>query len=442
MTQDQEAPVLTTEPRERSRPLSEYGLADFYASADEGTDPFDILEPFAEWWQYALERGWYMYGMPMKSAPASRVVVHSPNKAQATTNLINFASYNYLGLSYRPEVIDATTKAMGRYGLGSESAPLLAGMSDLHELLASDLADFMARESVLLLPTGYGANLGAIAGLMRPGDTIVADQLAHASIVDGIRLAGIRPRFFRHNDADDLERKLRRSTGRKLVVAEGVYSMEGDIGALNDIVSVCRRHGARILVDEAHSVFVYGNNGRGVAEHLGVYEEVDIVVGTTSKTLGGIGGFVAGPLNLIKYLRLYARTHMFSGALPPAVVAGLIEALAIVRNEPQLRARLWRNVALMRQRLHEGGVDTGRSTSQVIPIMIRDDDIVPVTIAEELFDAGVYIHPILYPAVARNQSRLRMSVTAGHSEEEIEEGARLVISVLDKYGKCSRAIMN
>ena len=164
----------------------------------------------------------------------------------------------------------------------------------------------------------------------------------------------VRPRFFRHNDADDLERKLRNSKGRKLVVAEGVYSMEGDIGALDDIVHACRRHGARLLVDEAHSVFVYGPHGRGVAEHLGVYEDVDIVVGTMSKTLGGIGGFIAGSRDLVNYLRFYARTHMFSGGLPPAVVAGLIEALAIVRNEPQIRRRLWNNVALMREGLQVG----------------------------------------------------------------------------------------
>ena len=244
----------------------------------------------------------------------------------------------------------------------------------------------------------------------------------------------VGPRFFRHNDADDLERKLRNSKGRKLVVAEGVYSMEGDIGALDDIVLACRRHGARLLVDEAHSVFVYGPHGRGVAEHLGVYEDVDIVVGTMSKTLGGIGGFIAGSRDLVNYLRFYARTHIFSGGLPPAVVAGLIEALAIVRNEPQIRRRLWNNVALMREGLQEGGVDTGRSTSQVISIMIRDDA-VALEIAEELFDRGVYIHPIFYPAVAKNQSRLRMSITAGHSEAEIEEGARIVISVLDKYCK-------
>ena len=294
----------------------------------------------------------------------------------------------------------------------------------------------MGRSAVLLFPTGYSANIGIIDGLMRSSDTILADQLAHASIVDGVRLTGIRPRFFRHNDAADLERKFARSRGRKLVAVEGVYSMEGDIGALNDIVDVCRRHGARIFIDEAHSCFLYGANGRGVAEHLGVSEDIDIVMGTTSKALGGLGGFVSGSCELIDYLRFYARPHMFSGGLPPAIGGGLIQALAIVRDEPQLRAKLWSNVALMRERLREAGVDTGRSTSQVIPIMIRGEEANRIAIAEELFERGVYIHPVFFPAVAKNQARLRMAISAGHSEAEIEEGAQTMIAVLKKHGKC------
>ena len=433
MTQHLQTPARTAEADARPRPLSECSLTDFYSASGEGHDPFELLAPFQTWWQDAFERGWHVCRRTLKSAPKARITVQSRNKT--VTNRINFSSYNYLGLSYRAEVIDAAVCALNCYGLGSAGVPLLGGGTNLHEQLASDLAAFMGRPATLLFPTGYSANVGIIAGLMRPGDTILADELAHASIVDGIRLAGIRPRFFRHNDVTDLERKLGKSKGKKLVIVEGVYSMEGDIGALNDIADACRTHGARTLIDEAHSVFLYGANGRGVAEHLGVSGKMDIVMGTTSKALGGIGGFVTGSRELVDYLRFYARPHMFSGALPPAIVAGLARALAIVRGEPQLRAKLWSNVALMRERLREGGVDTGRSTSQVIPIMIRDDAS-SITIAEELFDQGVFIHPILYPAVAKNQSRLRMAISAGHSKAEIEEGARLVISVLGKHGKC------
>ena len=433
MTDSRQAAFPNAGHERRTRPLSEYSLTDFYSG--DGDDPFEMVGPFGEWWEDALKRGYYLYGMPLTSAPATRVAVHNPRRARIADNLINFASYNYLGLSYRPEVIDAAASAVKRYGIGAGGVPLLSGTADLHEQLANDLAAFLGQPAALLFSSGYSANLGIIDGLMRPGDTILADQIAHASLVDGIRLTGIRPRFFRHNDPHDLERKLARSKGKKLVVVEGVYSMDGDAAPLNEIVNVSRRHGGRVLIDEAHSAFLYGRNGRGMAEHLGVHEDMDIIMGTTSKTLGGIGGYVTGSHDLIHYLRAYARSRIFSGGLPPAIVAGLIESLHIVRNEPQLRATLSHNTTLMKQRLNEDGVDTGNSTSQVIPIMIRDEA-KTFAITQELFDQGVYICPINYPAVAKNKTRLRMTISAAHSEAEIEEGARIVISVLRNHGLC------
>lgn len=418
------------------RPFREYSHKDFYSTTAD--DLFENLKPFGIWWDHCLEWGaYYHHEMPMLSAPDSRVSIQHPRRNRPSNNLINFASYNYLGLSYREEVIDAAVSAMRRYGLGSMGSPKLSGMMDVHRQLESDIARFMGQPAALLFPTGYGANLGVIAGLMRPEDTIVADQLAHASILDGARLAGIRPRFFRHNDATDLDRKLDKSTGRTLVVVEGVYSMEGDIGALNGIVDACGCHGARILIDEAHSAFLYGQNGRGVAEYLGVYENMDIIMGTTSESLGGSGGFITGSHDLIEYLRGYATPWIFSGGLPPAIAAGLIKSLEIVRTEPNLRAKLWTNTAHMQELLQEGGVDIGSSTSQVISIMIGHDwEIYPI--ADELFEQGVYISPIRYPAVAESRSRFRMAISAGHTESDIEHGAQIVISVLGKYGKLRR----
>lgn len=414
------------------RPFEEYWFKDFHSI--EGLDCFDILKPYGIWCEYFHERTLGHYGMVMESAPKPRVAIRHARKTRRAENVINFSSYNYLGLSCRPEIIDASVIALKSYGLGSMGSPRLCGTMDVHRQLATDLARFMDREEVLLFPTGYAANLGLISGLMRPGDVIVADQLAHASMVDGARLAGIRPRFFRHNDAADLDQKLKNSNGKKLVLVEGVYSMEGDTGALNDIVDVCRRHGARILIDEAHSAFLYGPNGRGVADELGVHEDMDIVMGTTSKSLGGSGGYIAGSHELIEYLRGYATPWIFSGGLPPAVSAGLLKALEIVRTEPQLRDKLWSNTALMRKLLQEGGVDLGCSTSQVVSIMIHDDwTIYPI--ADELFERGVYINALRYPAVAENRSRFRMAISAAHGRDEIEEGARIIISVLGKYGK-------
>jgi 7-keto-8-aminopelargonate synthetase-like enzyme len=271
--------------------------------------------------------------------------------------------------------------------------------------------------------------VGVIAGLMRSGDLIVADQYAHASIVDGMILSKAKSRFFRHNRADDLDRKLSGFDGKKLVIVEGVYSMDGDISPLPEIVEVCRRHNARLLIDEAHSTFVFGPNGRGVAEHFGLDDEVDIHIGTFSKSLGGQGGFVAGSQGLIDYLRGFSRSRFFSCALAPTVVAGISRALELAEAHPELRTQLWGNVAYMQGLLRDAGVDIGESESQVIPIMVRNDAKV-FDLGEELLRAGVFINPVKYPAVGKHKSRFRMSISAAHTREDLEKGSEIIIDVL------------
>jgi 8-amino-7-oxononanoate synthase len=319
--------------------------------------------------------------------------------------------------------------------LGASGSPILSGTLDLHVEFASKLAAFKQKEAVLLFPTGYSANLGVIAGLMRPGDMVFADQFAHASIVDGIILSKAKPRFFRHNDANDLEKKLKAFDGRKLVIVEGVYSMDGDLANLPEIVEVCKRHNARIMIDEAHSTFLFGEHGRGLAEKMGVEDDIDIHFGTFSKSLGGIGGFVAGSHKLINYLKAFARSQFFSCALPPAVMAGLIKGLDIAIAEPQLRTKLWSNVDTMQKLLRGAKVDIGNSESQVIPVMIRDDKKV-FPIVEEMLHAGVYLHPIRYPAVGKHRSRLRISISAAHTEQDLERGAKIIHQVLSRNGLC------
>ena len=416
------------------RRLSDYDYTNFYFGA--GTDPFAILEPYGEWWKDAeFAGGYYLYGLPMGSAPATRVSIGDTKARETLDDLINFASYNYLGLSYREEVIEAICDAVRKYGAGASGSPILSGTMDLHKRLAREMAAFKGKEAALIFPTGYSANVGLISGLMRPGDLIVADKLAHASVVDGMILSKATSRFFKHNNAADLDRKLRGFNGKKLVIVEGVYSMDGDIADLPEIVPVCREHGARLLIDEAHSTFVYGHGGRGVAEHFGLDDEVDIHLGTFSKSLGGLGGFVAGSAELIQYLRGFARSRVFSCALPPGVVAGLLKALEIARDEPELRERLWRNARYMHGLLAEAGVDVGDSESQVISIMIRDDAGI-FQIAEDLLHEGVYINPIRYPAVGKHKSRFRMSISASHTRAELKEGAEIIVSILKKHGKC------
>ncbi len=409
----------------------DYDYTNFYFGS--GTDPFALLEPFDEWWREARPAGYYQFELPILSAPATRVDVRDTLTGDVRKGLVNFASYNYLGLSYRPEVKQAIKEAVDIFGGGSSGSPILSGTTDLHDRLSIEIARFKKKEAALIFPTGFSANIGTIAGLMRSGDLIVADQWSHASIVDGMILSKAKSRFFRHNQPEDLERKLAGFEGKKLVVVEGVYSMDGDVARLPEILEVAKRHGARILVDEAHSAFIYGEHGRGVVEHFGVEDEVDIHIGTFSKSLGGQGGYVAGSRKLIQYLRGFSRSRFFSCALAPTVVAGLLKALEISENEPELRHQLWANVRIMQGLLARAGVDFAESTSQVIPIMIRNDSLI-LRLGEQLLREGVFINPVKYPAVPKHKSRFRMSISAAHTREDLEEGAEIITRVLGGSG--------
>jgi glycine C-acetyltransferase len=413
----------------KSRTLDYDYSSFFYSSSD---DLFTILEPYTEWYDQAQLRGYYLYAQPMFSQPATRIELEEKLE-QRHLELLNLSSYNYLGLSYRPEVVAAAKRALDRYGLGAAGSPVLSGTMNVHIELERALARFKRKPAVMLFPTGYSANLGLIQGMMRPGDLIVADQNVHASIVDGAILSKADVRFFKHNRPDDLEKKLNGRAGKKLVVVEGVYSMDGDVCPLPDVVEIAKRHDARILIDEAHSTFIYGDRGRGVAEHFGLEDEIDIHVGTLSKALGGQGGFVAGSQSLYKYLEGFARSRLFSCALSPVVAAGVLESLRIAEREPELRQKLWTNVAHIRQKLQEHGVDVGESTSQVIPVMIRNDRRI-FEIAHKLQRAGLYLQPIVYPAVAKHRSRFRISVSAGHTFDQLDHGVAILTRVLREEG--------
>ena len=411
----------------------DYDYTNFYFGA--GDDAFALLQPFDDWWREARSSGYYLYELPIHSRPGTRIDVEDTKTGELRKGLVNFASYNYLGLSYRPEVIQAIKDAADHYGGGSSGSPILSGTTEIHQKLAQEVAAFKGKEAAMIFPSGYSANVGTIGGLMRSGDLIVADQYAHASVVDGMILSKAKSRFFRHNRVDDLERKIKGFNGKKLVIVEGVYSMDGDVPSLGDILEVCRRHGARLMIDEAHSAFVYGETGKGVVEDQGFDAEVDIHLGTFSKSLGGQGGYTAGTAQLINYLRGFSRSRFFSCALSPVVVAGVRKALELATNEPELRQKLWENVAYMQKLLADAQIPIGDSTSQVIPIMVRDDARI-FQIGEEIFREGVFINPVQYPAVGKHKSRFRMSISAAHSKEELEEGAAVIIRVLRRHGIC------
>jgi len=412
--------------------FSDYDYSNFYYGS--GDDPLNLLGPFGEWYQEAVPNGYYLYSEPVSSAPTTRVRVKN-RKTGVIQDLINLASYNYLGISYRDEVKEAAIEATRKYGLGASGSPILSGTFDIHNELAEAVAAFKDKEASIIFPTGYSANIGFISSIMRAGDHILLDQYSHASIVDGAILAKSNTVFFRHNNPMDLERKLGRVKGKKLVVVEGVYSMDGDVCALPEIVEVCKRHGARILIDEAHSTFLFGPNGRGVAEHFGLDKEVDFHLGTFSKSLGGQGGFVCGTRALIDYVNGFGRSRFFSCNLAPNLAAGLLAGVRIVEQEPELRAKLWSNVAFLRRRFVEEGIDIGKSTSQVMPVMVNNDSKV-FAIAEKVQDGGLFLQPVTYPAVPKHKSRLRISVSAAHSEDELEQAVQIIARVLREAGVC------
>src|SRR5512144_1871705 len=404
--------------------FSEYDYSNFYHGA--GDDPLNLLRPYADWYADARPNGYYLYSEALGSAPTTHVRVKNGQTGQ-WLDLLNLASYNYLGISYRPEVKQAAIEALQRYGLGASGSPILSGTFDVHEEFARELARFKDKEACILFPTGYSANVGFISALMRPGDSILLDQYSHASIVDGAILAKSKTVFFRHNNPLDLERKMANVKGKKLVVVEGVYSMDGDICTLPEILEVTKRHGARILIDEAHSTFLFGPNGRGVAEHFGLDKEVDFHLGTFSKSLGGQGGFVCGSQALVDYVNAFGRSRFFSCNLAPSLAAGLIAGLRIVEDEPQLRAKLWSNVAYLRRRFAEEGIDIGKSTSQVMPVLVNNDAKV-FSVAEKIQDRGIYLQPVTYPAVPKHRSRLRISISAAHTEDDLEEAVGVIAS--------------
>ncbi|MBK7338800.1 MAG: aminotransferase class I/II-fold pyridoxal phosphate-dependent enzyme [Saprospirales bacterium] len=409
-------------------PFTNYDFSNFYFGS--GDDPFDIIHTYNRWWEKAYKGGYHIYREPFTSGPGTTVSIRT-NMGKDRHDLLTLSSYNYLGMAGSPVVKEAAIKALEKYGLGASGGPNLSGMFDIHRELEAAIAAFKQKEACTTFNSGYAANIGIISGIMRSGDTIFLDQFSHASIIDGAILSKAKTVFFRHNNAADLERKIAGVGGRKLVVVEGVYSMDGDFCNLPEILEVAKKHGARTMIDEAHSAFVCGENGRGVVEHFGLEDEVDIHMGTFSKALGGIGGYVCCDEGLIQYLEAFARSRFFSCTLPPAVSAGVLASLRHIEAHPELRWQLWKNVAYLQKRLREEGVDIGNSVSQVMPVMVYEDASV-FGIAQELRENGIFLQPVTYPAVSKGKARLRLSVSAAHTTEQLEYAAQTISSILKK----------
>lgn len=339
--------------------------------------------------------------------------------------VLNLSSNNYLGLSRHPRLKEAAIAAIERYGVGAGASRLVSGHTKIIKELEERIAGFKSTESALVFGSGYLTNIGVIPSIMDEGDLILADRLNHASIFEGCRISRARLLVYRHKDMDQLEYILKRysSYRKKLVITDGIFSMDGDIAPLKEIISIAKRFGAMVMVDDAHATGVIGRTGRGTIEYLGVGDGADIQMGTLSKAIGCYGGFIAGERSLVDYIINRARSFIFTTALPPSIAAAAIAALDIIEDTPGLRERLWENREYYYKAVASLGFDTGRSESQIIPIMIGDEKR-GLELSKRLLELGVYAPAIRPPTVPKGTTRIRTTLMATHKKDEIDIGIK------------------
>ncbi|WP_010681053.1 aminotransferase class I/II-fold pyridoxal phosphate-dependent enzyme [Acetivibrio cellulolyticus] len=334
--------------------------------------------------------------------------------------MIYLSSNDYLNLTRHPKVVKAGMEALQKYGTGAGSVPLLGGTLDIHVELEKRVARFLRCEDAIIFPSGFASNVGALMALMQEEDVVITDMLVHASVIDGCKNTNIK--YFKHNDVKYLENVLKRVKGRyrtKLIVVDGVYSMDGDIAPLNKIIEIAKYYGAYVMLDEAHATGVIGKNGRGTPEHFNMEGKVDIISGTFSKSLGGEGGFIASNKELVELLNFYSRTYMFSAAITPQAAASTIAAIDVVENEPEHRKKLWENIRYFRKGLQSLKFYLGHSEAAIFPIIIGDELRVG-EMCRKLHERNIYVNPVLYPAVPKKLSRIRISMMSSLSKEHLD----------------------
>lgn len=372
-----------------------------------------------------MAAGLYPYFNIINSAQDPEVIVGGKK-------MIMIGSNDYLGLTTHPKLKRAALRALKKYGTGCTGSRFLNGTFDIHEELERKLADFENKEAALFFTTGVLANLGTIAGLVGKNDIVITDKADHASIIDGCHLSFGETKRFRHNNMEDLERVLAscdKSKG-KLVVVDGVFSTEGEIVDLPRVVELCKAYHSRIMVDDAHAVGVLGKGGRGTAEYFDLQEDVDVIMGTCSKSLASVGGFITSGEDVVHYLRHNSRALIFSASPPPASVAVVSAALDIINNEPQRRKRLWENTRKMKEGFQELGYDTGESQTPIIPVIIGDN-FKTFQMRKMLFEKGVFTNPFVSPAVPEGRALLRTSYMATHTTEQLDR----VLEIFETVGK-------
>lgn len=373
----------------------------------------------------AIAMGIYPYFTPIQEAKGNSVIVNGKEMLMVGSN-------NYLGLMDHPEVIKAAQDAIEKYGVATCGSRFLNGTLDIHLELEERLAKFTGKEAALAFSTGFQANQGIISTIAGKEDAIITDKMVHASIVDASRLSRGLVYSYKHNDMADLEKQLASlddNTGR-LIVVDGVYSMEGDLTDLPGVVELAKKYNSRVMVDDAHGIGVMGKNGKGTCEHFGVEDDIDLVMGTFSKSFASLGGFVAGEKKVISYIKHFARSMIFSASITPASVATVLATLAIIQNEPERREKLWSITKKMRTGFQAMGYNTGPTETPIIPLIIGTDELA-FMLWRLVRDEGLFTNPVVYPAVPKGQALIRTSYSATHSDEQLER----VLKTFEKCGK-------
>ncbi len=378
--------------------------------------------------QKAKAAGIYPYFRVLQSAQDPEVTIDG-------NPVLMFGSNSYLGLTSHPKVKEKAIEALKKYGSGAAGSRFLNGTLDIHIELEERLADYVGKEKALAFATGFQSNLGAIPTIVGRKDLAIIDEQAHASIIDASRLSFGKVLKYRHNDMESLEKVLRiNDYGEvRLIITDGLFSMEGDIAKLDKIVELAKKYNASVLVDDAHGLGVLGQNGSGTANRFGLDGEVEVIVGTFSKSLASVGGFVAASKEIINFLQHNARSMIFSASLPPASAASVIAALDVIRDEPQIIDKLWENTNYAIKLFKELGVDTGNSETPIIPVYIRDNEKV-FLITKYAFENGVFVNPVISPAVRPEDSLLRFSLMATHSFEQIERAVEIIYKTGKEIG--------
>lgn len=398
-----------------------YSLKDFELSSEVSVT--ERTDDFQKYIHQLNELGCKSYWIQSFSSVGAKMKIESNKDTTA------FISNDYLGMSQRAETIEAGIDAIKKYGTGACAAQVIGGYLDIHQQLEKSIAEFVGQEDAILFSSGFGANAGMLRALLGKNDIAFIDSFIHTSALSG--LIGTNIKRIGHNDLEYLELALKNEEHNyktKMVIIDGVYSQDGDISKLPEIIAICKKYNALLMLDDAHGIGVFGENGRGVAEHFDCLGEVDIITGTFSKSFGCVGGFVAASTKIIQYLKFYADSNVFSAALTPQVTASVLKAIELIKTKPEIRLKLWDNVNYLRSELLKRKIDIGHSVSPIFPIMIRDNEKV-YEIAKKLQENGILAIGIVYPAVRTKESRLRVSILATHEREDLDKLVRVLSEI-------------